>query len=394
MPSQSIGATMPTVDPRFRGALVALLMESGVSQNRVAASAHVSRSYLSQLVNGERSPSRAVAEALDDALGAGGSLVAFVSLGVDADARDLLARVATHPRRVSPESIAGLARLLAAQRGLDDTLGAARIVESVTATADTVAVMVREVTGPTRPALVSVAAQWAQFAAWLHMSVGRWAPTRTWLANAAEWAAETADEDLIATVVSFQAHHAWLECRWAPAVGLAEAAARSSRIYPAQRAYDQYAAARSHAALGDLDDAERLIAAADQAAEQIAEWAGPVAPWHYYRAPWQWAAERGLARLYMARWDQRHAAAAVRDLAAGVAGIPAEQAGADWAAEYMAQLAAAHMHAGELDAAGDVLVRAGVIARQTASPRVLRLVKTRERRLDVLNGDRSTPSTP
>lgn len=377
---------MPTVDPRFRAALVERLMHAGVSQNRVAASAHVSRSYLSQLVNGERSPSRAVAEALDDALGAGGSLVALIPLGADADARDLLAQAAAHPRRASQDSIAGLARLLAAQRSLDDTLGAAHIVESVTATADTVAVMVREVTGPTRPALVAVAAQWAQFTAWLHMSVGRWAPTRTWLANAAEWAAEVDDEDLAATVVSFQAHHAWLECRWPPAVALAEAAARSPRVYPAQRAYDQYAAARGHAALGELDAAERLIGAAEQATEQIAEWTGPVPPWHYYRAPWQWAAERGLVRLYMARWDQRHAAAAVRDLAAGVAGIPTEQAAADWAAEYMTQLAAAHMHAGELDAAGDVLVRAGAIARQTSSPRVLRLVKARERRLDMLTG--------
>lgn len=377
---------MSTVDPRFRAVLVTLLMESGVSQNRVAASAHVSRSYLSQLVNGDRSPSPAVAEALDAALGASGRLVALVPHGMDHSARDLLAQVATHPRHASTESIGGLAQLLAAQRGLDDTLGAARIVASVTATADTVAVMVREVTGPTRPALVSVAAQWAQFTAWLHMSVGRWAPTRTWLAAAAEWAAEIDDEDLAATVISFQAHHAWLECRWAPAVGLAEAAARSPRVYPAQRAYDQYAAARGHAALGDLDAAERLIGAADQAADQIASWAEPVPPWHYYRAPWQWAAERGLVRLYMARWDQRHAAAAVRDLAAGVAGIPADQAAADWAAEYMTQLAAAHLHAGELDAAGDVLARAGAIARQTGSPRVLRLVKARERRLDALTG--------
>lgn len=377
---------MSTVDPRFRAELVARLMHTGLSQNRVAAIAHVSRSYLSQLVNGVRSPSRAVAEALDDALGAGGSLLALIPLGADADARDLLAQVATNPRRASLESIDGLARLLAAQRGLDDALGAAHVVESVTATAETVAVMVREVTGPTRPALVSVAAQWAQFTAWLHMSVGRWAPARAWLANAAEWAAEIADEDLAATVISFQAHHAWLECRWAPAVGLAEAAARSPRVYPAQRAYDQYAAARGHAALGELDDAERLIGAAEQAADQIADWAGPVPPWHYYRAPWQWAAERGLVRLYMARWDQRHAAAAVLDLAAGVAGIPANQAAADWAAEYMTQLAAAHMHAGELDAAGDVLARAGAIARQTGSPRVLRLVRTRERRLGALTG--------
>lgn len=377
---------MPTADPRFRAALVALLRESGVSQNRVAESAHVSRGYLSQLVNGERSPSRVVAEALDDALGGAGRLVALVPQGHDDDARDLLARVATHPRRASLESIDGLARLLAAQRGLDDALGAAHVVRPVTATAETVAVMVREVTGPTRPALVFVAAQWAQFTAWLHLSVGRWAPARTWLGDAAEWAAEAADEDLAATVVSFQAHHAWLECRWAPAVGLAEAAARSPRVYPAQRAYDQYAAARGHAALGDLDDAERLIDAADQTADQIAEWTEPAPPWHYYRASWQWVAERGLVRLYMARWDQRHAAAAVRDLAAGVAGIPAGQAAADWAAEYMTQLAAAHMYAGELDAAGDVLARARVIAGQTGSPRVLRLVKARERRLDVLVG--------
>ena len=97
-------------------------------------------------------------------------------------------------------------------------------------------------------------------------------------------------------------------------------------------------------------------------------WSGAVPPWQYYRAPWFWRLERGLVALYAARHDKRHAASAVADLGAGVAGMPDEWSGADWAAEYVVHLASAHRAAGDREQARVALGRARMVAEATASP--------------------------
>jgi transcriptional regulator with XRE-family HTH domain len=369
------------VDPRFRAVLVTLIVESGISQNRVAAEAHVSHGYLSQIINGTRNPSRQVAQALDEVLGADGQLVALIAYGANPDDRDQLAAAVINPRQASRTTIDSLARVLAGQRNLDDVMGSAALIDSVMATVGTVATMTREVVGPNRRDLMMVAGQWAQFAGWLHTSTGRWDGARMWFARGLEWAMEVGDPDLTATIVSYQSHVAWLNCQWAPAVGLAEAAMRDERVYPGQRAYDAYAAARGHAAMNDLAGAKRLLGVADAFAAECEAWAGEVPAWQYYRAPWVWQVERGLALLYMARWDPRHATPAVLELRSGIAAIPEEMQGADWTAEYLTHLANAYIHADVPDVAREVLDRAKFIAEATGSTRVLRLVADRERRL-------------
>lgn len=370
---------MRTANPQFRALLVALLDESGMSQSQAAAKAHIARSYLSQVISGTRSPSPSVAQALDDALAGHGQLTALVPSN---EHDDPLAAV-TAPHHISTAAVDGLAHVLAGQRTLDDALGSAQLIDAATTQMAAIATMVREVTGPTRPALMSVAAQWAQFLGWLNISTGRWDTARTWLATSQEWAMETSYNDLTATVVSYQAHLAWLTGQVAPAIGLAEAAARCPNVYPGQRAYDLYAAGRGHAQLGDLDTASRLLAQGDEAAAEANTWTTDLPPWQYYRAPWQWAAERGLVLLYMARSARHHAGAAVVELQAGVDGIPEEMAEADWAAEYMTHLATAYLCADAPDMTRAVLDRAAGIARRTGSTRVMQLVEAREQRLRV-----------
>lgn len=366
------------VDPRFRSVLKGLVAESGLTLVRIAELAHISRPMLSMLLNGDRSPTDATAAALDRALGTDGDLAAMVGYG-PGEARDLIAAAAANPRHVTPATVASLAGSLAAQRRLDDVLGASHLIASVTAQVRSITAMVREVTGPERPELMYVAAQWAQFLGWLHISTARWEGARGWLATALEWAVEVGQPDLMATTMSYQGHLAWLQHEPGPAIGLSEAAARAATAWPGQRAYDLYAAARGYAAIHDQATAELRLAQADQAADDATRWTGDVPPWEYYRAPWMWRAEHGLVLLHMARWDSGQAARAAEELAAGVAAIPVEMAGADWLAEFVVHQGIAHQLAGDQAEAAAVFDRAAGLARQTGSARVLKLIAARQR---------------
>jgi hypothetical protein len=280
--------------------------------------------------------------------------------------------------------ITSLERVLYGQQHLDDAMGSMALLRPAMAQVDTVARMVAEAVGPGRPELLYVAGQWARFVGWLHTSAGRWRDAHTWFATAQNWATELGDPDLIATVVSYQAHVAWLTGQLGACEGLSLAVLRHPTTYPGQRAYDAYQAGRVLAARGDLDGADRMIALGNDTAAATAAWTGEVPPWHYYRADWQWAAERGLVLMHAGRHDPARAVRAVVDLEVGVAGIADEWQGSDWAAEYRVHLATAHMYAGDLDAAGVVLGEAREGAVATASGRVLHMVDGRERRLSDL----------
>lgn len=372
---------MTTIDPRFATTLIRLMREAGTTQRTLSARAKVSTSYLSEVVNGIKMPTLKVADALDKALSGDGQLVELIAFGVAGDDHDRMASAVVNPAKVGAEAIAAFDRALSAQRTLDDLLGSQLMLGSAGAQMNTIVGMVRTVVGPQRSALMRSAAGWAQFVGWLNTSTGRWDDARMWFARCVEWATEADDPDMVATAQSYQAHVAWLNLVPACTLGLSLAALRNPAVYPGQRAYDAYQATRAYAATGHLAEAERMLGNADALADEANGWSGELPAHQYYRAPWFWALERGLARLYMARQSERCGETAVADLRAGLAGIPDDMRGADWAAEYMTHLATGLMRLRELDEASVLLERAGIIAEQTHSKRVALFVKGRERRL-------------
>lgn len=371
------------VDPRFPALLASLIVADGHSHRAVADAANISRSYLSELVNGKTMPSRSVAAALDAALSAKGRLTALVApAGTDSDL-DRLAAAVDNLRNVNAATVESLERVLAAQRTVDDTMGSTALIGPVVSQLEAITGMLLTCTGPTRAPLVYVAAQFGQFAGWLHLSAAKWDGARDWFRTAMEWAQEVGDPDLIATILSYQGHLAWLRSQPGPALGLSLAALRDERVYPGQRAYDAYAVARAHALLGDLPACDVMLEQADGLAEATAAWDGVTPPWQYYRQPWFWLLERGLTQLHAARWVNARAERAVADLRAGLDGMPAELRRADWAAEYVTHLAAAHIYAGRPAEARTALEDARVVAKATGSRRVMQLVEGRERKLRV-----------
>jgi transcriptional regulator with XRE-family HTH domain len=374
------------VDNRLKARLVTLMLEQDLTAGALAKKANVSRSYLSEIVNGQKMPSEQVAKALEEALGekAKDMLVPLVAIAALADDLDPLAYASNNPHRADQAAIDAFARVLSAQRHLEDSVGAAAVLRPSLPQMDTITAMVRCTAGPLRPKLLYVAGQWAQFLGWLHTSLGAWDEARSWNRTALEWATELGDPDLIATVLSYQAHVSWLTLSPGPTIGLSEAALRDPGVYPGQRAYDWFQAAKAYAYRGDVDEARSAMAAGAGLAAEIESWVGEVPPWQYYRAPWLWQLERGLVHLYLDRWEDGsalQAETAVRCLRSGLDAMPEYMLASDWAAEYQVYLVAAYIQAGAAQSAREVLEDARRVAETTSSRRVLALVAGRERQL-------------
>jgi transcriptional regulator with XRE-family HTH domain len=370
------------IDLRFKDRLATLMIREGVVPADLAERVPVNRGYLSQILNGHRMPSADMAASFEAILNATpGELTGLVNLCALADDLDPLTAAFERPAGVGPEGVAAFQRVLTAQRHLEDQVGSAAVLAPVLPQLDTIRRMVRATTGPHRPALMDVAGQWAQFAGWLYTSLGQWNEARDWNRTALEWATEADSPELTATVLSYQAHVSWLTLDPGPTIGLSHAALRDRTVYPGQRAYDCFQAAKAHAYAGDVTEAHRYVAAGDEIAAGLPSWVGPVPAWQYYRAPWLWDLERGLVHLYLDRWTGSSATAAAQYLRAGLAAMPEHMKRSDWSAEYMAYLAAAYIRAGATTSARDELAAARDIAEATRSKRILTLVAARERQL-------------
>ncbi len=376
MPTRSV------VDPQFASTLRLLIANSGMTQAQVAASAYMSAGYLSELVKGLKTPGADKVRQLDDVLGADGALVNLINpLYNDADSARL-ADATAQGARISRAGIDSLTHVLASHRDADDTLGSVAIEAPTRQHMDTIRNMVRYARGPVRPDLMRCAAQWAQFYGWLQISVGRFDDAEEWLRIALQWVVEAGDHDLQATVVSYLGHVAWLRGELGDTIGLAATAMRDPDVYVGQRAYDAFQAGRAYAAVGDVGEALNMLALARQLGEESNAYTGDLPAWQYYRAPWLWQVEEGIALRYLARHDRTRAGAAVAALRAGTTGVPEHMRNADWYAEYLLHLVAALTDADQLGEAADLLTQAKTIATAAGSKRVLGIARVRQRRLD------------
>ncbi|WP_202638646.1 helix-turn-helix domain-containing protein [Bailinhaonella thermotolerans] len=259
----------------------------------------------------------------------------------DGDADERVARTAGAGRRVDAAVAESLGVVLAGQRRTEDLVGAGAVVGAVRGQLRAVEALVTEARGPARTPMVDMAAQWAQFAGWLHTSLGDWAGARGWFDRAAEWALEADNPTMTATVLSFRAHIAWSRGEIGPLIGLAAAARRQPGVYPGLRAYDALQEARGHAMTGDAAETERRLEESARQAALAAEASEPAPPWMYYHTPDFWLMQRGIAYRYLARTHPEYLDPAITLLTGGLEALgPARQA--EWAAEYLLHLALAH----------------------------------------------------
>ena len=356
-----------------------LMAEQGLSLRELARRAHLDPGTLSKVLNGHRQVSPHIAAAVGGALGAREALMQAEGVhlfdgSLSPDRRQRLEHAARYPQRPDPATADTLAAVLDAQRRAEDTLGSVAVMRPVLAQLAVVENMVREARGPHRAAIVHQAAQWAQFAGWLHANTGQPDEADRRLSQALQWALEAGDVDLISEVLSFQGHAAYLAGYPGPVIGLSRAARRDPGAYPGQLAISAAQEAKGHAMEGRGREADRLLDEADELADDARGRRDEAPPWLYYHTDGFFDLQRGEAYGYLAA-DPHYRAHSAAALETGYEALPPSAQGSEWTADYLVRLAAVHARGGEAEQACAAAFRAAAIARQTGSARLYRMLR-------------------
>jgi hypothetical protein len=296
---------------------------------------------------------------------AGGALPGW--LGPDDPER--LTWAARHPPQIDMAVVNSLAEMLAAQRRVEDCVGTAAVREPVLAQLTTIEDLLRQAREPIRPALVDLAQQWAQFAAYLYRDAGDLAADRALLAQTLEWATEIGDKTMIATVLRNRGEMAAEVGDVGTVIALAQAGQQDKAVAVGQRASCAILETRGLAIAGDAAAAERKLAEAAELSEQIPDEPQDRHPWLYWMSRTDFRCKRGVAFGWLAA-DPRYRELAVRELQTGFAGLPEDQKSSAWAATYLAHIAVVHVSAGDTGQAVAAALQAAEVARRTGSVRL------------------------
>ncbi|MFC3996485.1 helix-turn-helix domain-containing protein [Nocardiopsis sediminis] len=309
----------------------AALKEQGLSLRGAARAINFDSGHLSRVFSGKRPPSPEMAKAIDTLVGADGALAALAST-LTPDDRERVARSFALPSRLDSGTVQALANVLAAQRRLEDAVGASVMLPGSLAQLSTVTGFVRDAHGPHRASLLAVVAEMHQHAGWMLAAVRRDREALSMLALAEEMADE-ADAPVIAAVaVSFRGYVARQQRHFGGVVRASQAARHSPGAHETQQVFDTFQAAQGYAGLGRADAARRLL---DEAAHRAAT-AGEPPDVVYWYSPAFFSLNIGMVHASLG--DHADAADHLRT---GLDGLPPEQRGAEWTEEYREALVAA-----------------------------------------------------
>lgn len=379
----------------FAERLRALMDERGLSGNALARKVPCNPAYISRLASGKQQPSRNIVRRLDDALGAGGELVALASAarnGTQAAQETVMVPCRTRdgriifvdvPRRLflqgSVTTVAAITASLAAPgapppdrpserfllarkvlRDSDNLFGPRQVIPAATRQTAAVAQAVRQARGADHRELMRIQAQFADLIGWLHQDSGDWQAARHWLDRALEWAHLAGDPGSVAFILARKGQLAADTRGPAEAVALAEAALRlaapRTKVAAAAAAY----AAHGHALAGERSASARLY---DQARDMLGCDGG--------ESPW-WAAFCDHAYIGV---QQAHSLAMLGDHKAAADGVRRAiirlQPGYHRdRGVYLAREAVAYAGAGELEHAAGLGMQALAIGAETLSGRI------------------------
>lgn len=320
-------------DRAFGDEVRAILAAKNLSMYALAESIGYDRAYLSRVVNGKQTPSRALVEAIDAALEAGGALLELAEV-LTPDDEDRVNRSVTNPTRVDVAAARSLGEVLAAQRRLDDVLDAAAMIPLTMAQMRATLDLYAHARGAARAALGPVAAEWVQFAGWLYAEARRDERAVRLLTRAEQMADDIGDGVLGAQATNFKGYVARQRGNPQGIVRYFLGAYHTPGASAPQRMGDAAQAAHGYALLGERDAARRLLDEAVGLTEQAGRETPPETA--YWLTPDYQLLNLGLAHLALG-----DAGSAADYLEAGLAGLPVEQRAAEWAREHHAALAEA-----------------------------------------------------
>lgn len=248
------------------------------------------------------------------------------------DEEERLTLAMAHPVRLDAAALDALASILASQRRLEDAIGPAALVDSVLAQTRSILVVLRQVTGSRHGELGRIVAEWATFAGWLHAALRRDGHALKLFGLAEDLADDFEHGTAAALATSFRGYVARQQGRPRAVVRAASAALATPGAHATQRTFDTLQAAQGYAALGEREEARRLLGTAAEMAEKTGE---PPPPIYWYSTPF-FRLNIGVTHAGIGEYRD-----AADMLGSGLADMPSDQRAAEWLREYENAFAAA-----------------------------------------------------
>ncbi|MET8141975.1 helix-turn-helix transcriptional regulator [Sphaerisporangium sp. NPDC005288] len=268
----------------------------------------------------------------------------LTSIAPDPDLFQRITKAVEQPTRVDAVTLDWLATCLAEHRKVEDSIGSRPLIGVVRQQLGVVADFANSARGPLAERIVDLAAQYAQFIAWMSLDIDDQPAALAWYDRAHDWALEIGDANMATTTLSMKAHQAWSAGNARRCVGLAEAArSHSGQVTPGVRGMAAQMAARGHALAGTADQAHALLDEAETLISGAAEHSEDEPAWMYFYDETWFMLQRGMAELHLSNWAQ-----SVELLASGLVRLPeAYRRDRAW---YASCLARAHAKAGDAEA--------------------------------------------
>jgi hypothetical protein len=222
--------------------------------------------------------------------------LALPSLMPDADMFGWITSAISAPGRVDLRTVEWLERCLAEHRQAEDTLGGGPLLPAVRAQLSAVADLTHGASGVLADRMIGVAAQYAQFVAWMCQDGGDRPAALAWYDRSHSWALEAGDASLAATTLNMKAHLAWSVADARRCVGLAEASRwHDGRTTLGVQGMAAQMAARGHAQLGQARVARTLLAEAEDLITRAGRRREDEPSWMYFYDESWFAMQRGTA---------------------------------------------------------------------------------------------------
>lgn len=276
--------------------------------------------------------------------------LALPSLAPDPDLHQRISQAVEEPRRLDSAAVDWLDRCLAEHRRAEDELGSAPMLGVVRAQLSTVTTLALNAKAELGDRLIELAAEYAQFMAWLCNDSGDKTAASGWYDRSHGWAIEAGSPNLAATALSMKAHLAWSLGDPVRTVRLGEAArSYDARLAAGVAGQATQMIARGQAIAGEasqarasLDEAEGLVILAAENPDDEPRWL------YFYDETW-FMLQRGMVEL-----ANRDASRAIELLVRALGQLPAHyRRDRAW---YSSLLARAHLLGNDLDAATEVAV--------------------------------------
>jgi transcriptional regulator with XRE-family HTH domain len=329
---------MATIDPALSARLRDLRRDRRISLRALGERIRYSHTRLWEIETSRKPATPDLVAALDKALDAKGALKELVHEykgSLDPDDMARLSALDAAPERLDRTSLDALATLLASERHREDLVGASPVIPAANRQLATLSDAIAGTPGRLATDACLIAGQWAQFCGWLYTANRQWTRALLRFDRALEWATIAGHSDLIATIMSFKAHVAWLRGQVGMTTAINDMVLHTPGVYVGQRAYSAFQAARISAISGPGNDVTRHLDMALDLAAQAAERTGDIPPWHYYRTPAFFQLQHGVVLSVLAQSDRRVGERALDLFRTAAEALPAEHRRAEWYGDFL-----------------------------------------------------------